>query len=188
MPTAGQSPKFCQLYIYDTENEVHNRIDAVNDTDQLDPEITESLLQMLDEHNGLARGFRMARDRFKLQEPKEFKLQLLHSRSASGRNNHIIESNDVVAFIVGDAEECSPFRDIVVETKQMYLKRVYETCAHFMSFQYPLLFAYGDEGFHIDIPLNVKARKVHVHTSSDECPEEAAHMITVSMREYYPIN
>lgn len=29
LPTLGQSPKFAQLYIYDTENEVTNRIRAV---------------------------------------------------------------------------------------------------------------------------------------------------------------
>ena len=29
IPVANQKPKFCQLYIYDTENEIENRINAV---------------------------------------------------------------------------------------------------------------------------------------------------------------
>lgn len=184
-PKEGESPKFCQLYIYDTENEVQNRMNAINGSDQLDPEIIQSLLEMLDEHNKCTRGFRMARDRLKLEEPDEFNLQLLHSRSASGRTNHVIESNDVAALIVGDADDCSPFRDIVVQTKQMYLQRVFETCSQFMALQYPLLFPYGEEGFHTEIPLHSKPRMVNTQVSSDECPDESKARTTVSMREYY---
>ena len=184
-PKEGESPKFCQLYIYDTENEVQNRINAVNGSEELDPEIIQSLLQMLDEHNKCAQGFRMARDRLKVEEPEEFNLQLLHSRSASGRTNHVIESNEVAALIVGDADDCSPFRDIIVQTKQMYLQRVFETCSQFMALQYPLLFPYGDEGFHTEIPLRNKPRKVKTHVSPDECPDESKARANVSMREYY---
>lgn len=142
-------------------------MNAINGSDQLDPEIIQGLLEMLDEHNKCARGFRMARDRLKLEEPDEFNLQLLHSRSASGRTNHVIESNDVAALIVGDADDCSPFRDIVVQTKQMYLQRVFETCSQFMALQYPLLFPYGEEGFHTEIPLHSKACIVTTQVSSD---------------------
>lgn len=184
-PKEGESPKFFHLYIYDTENEVQNRMNAINGSDQLDPEIIQGLLEMLDEHNKCARGFHMARDRFKLDEPDEFNLQLLHSRSASGRTNHVIESNDVAALIVGDADDCSPFRDIIVQTKQLYLQRVFETCSQFMALQYPLLFPYGEEGFHPEIPLHSKPRKVKTQVSSDECPDESKARTTVSMREYY---
>ena len=184
-PKEGENPKFSQLYIYDTEHEIQNRINSINGSDQLDPEIVEGILQMLDKHNKLAKGFRMARDRFNMEEPDEFKLHLIHSRSASGRTNHIIEANDVAALIVGETDECSPFRDIIVETKQLYLKRVYETCSQFMSLQYPLLFPYGDEGFHPEIPRICKPGKIPRHQPSDEHPDETNHRTTVSMREYY---
>ncbi|WOH08397.1 hypothetical protein DCAR_0727836 [Daucus carota subsp. sativus] len=110
-PTDGENPKFCQLYIYDTENEVDNQIVA-------------ALVQMMDDHNKLASGFRMARQRFNLQEPEEFRLQLISSQSASGRANHVIASNEVAALIVGNVEDESPYRDLIVETKQLYLKRM----------------------------------------------------------------
>lgn len=142
-PMEGQKPKLCQLYIYDTESKIENRINAFNSHDQLDLEIIQAFLQMLDENNKLVKGFRMAQDRFKIEEQEEFWLQLIHSRSVLGRTNHVISSNDVAALIVGDAEECPPFRHIIVETKQRYLKRVFETCAHFMHLQYPLLFPHG---------------------------------------------
>lgn len=83
-PKEGETPKFCQLYIYDTENEIHNHFNAVHGNDTLDLDNVASLVEMLDEHNKLASGFRMALDRFNLQEPEEFKLQLISSTSASG--------------------------------------------------------------------------------------------------------
>ncbi|XP_074344007.1 uncharacterized protein LOC141683211 [Apium graveolens] len=60
-PKEGQSPKFAQLYVYDTDNEIQNRMDAVPGSDGLDPEIVEGLLKMLDENNKLSEGFRYAR-------------------------------------------------------------------------------------------------------------------------------
>ena len=47
----GQKPKFAQLYIYETDNEVKNRIDAViqeDDRNYVDPDIVTGLMEMLD--------------------------------------------------------------------------------------------------------------------------------------------
>lgn len=184
-PKEGETPKFCQLYVYDTDNEIQNRLQAVPGSDELDPEIVSGLLQMLDANNKLVEGFRMARDRFRDHPPEDFDLLLVSSKSASGRPNQIGPSNEVAALIVGDDENTCPFRDIVVETKQRYLKRVYETCKHFMQLQYPLLFPYGDDGFHLKIPLNCKSKKpVHV-TDNDQHPDETKHRTNVTMREFY---
>lgn len=43
-PKEGENPKFCHLYIYDTENEIWNRMKVINGSEHLDPEITEGLL------------------------------------------------------------------------------------------------------------------------------------------------
>lgn len=39
IPEEGNTPKFCQLYVYDTENEVENRMRAFPGNDQIDPDI-----------------------------------------------------------------------------------------------------------------------------------------------------
>jgi len=61
LPEDGTSPKFLQLYIYDTANEVRNRLHALNPDERpsepLDPLLVESLLKMLDDHNPLAKQF-----------------------------------------------------------------------------------------------------------------------------------
>ncbi|XP_074356621.1 uncharacterized protein LOC141696370 [Apium graveolens] len=64
VPTDYNTPKICQLYIYDTEDEINNRINTVNGGRvAVNEEIVQSLLHMLDEHNRLVKGFRMARKR-----------------------------------------------------------------------------------------------------------------------------
>lgn len=73
-PVDGETPKYCQLYVYDTENEIENRKRAVAGSDSTDENIVQGLLMMLDENNRLVQGFRMARDRFKNNEPEEVEL------------------------------------------------------------------------------------------------------------------
>ena len=63
-PVDGLEPKFAQLYIRDTKNEVKHRIRSVSsdkENDGIDPEIVNSLIHMLDENNALVKVFRMAR-------------------------------------------------------------------------------------------------------------------------------
>ncbi|XP_074377930.1 uncharacterized protein LOC141719449 [Apium graveolens] len=148
-PKEGQSPKFAQLYMYDTDNEIQNRMDAVPGSDCLDPEIVEGLLKMLDENNKLSKGFRYARDRLNIPDTDDFSLILVSSKSASGRKNQVGPSNEVVVLI------------------------------------YPLLFPYGDDGFHLNIPLKNKKQNVSVEAVNDQYPDETRHRTTITMREYY---
>ena len=51
LPVHGQKPKYAQLYIYETNNEVKNRIDAIiheDDRNYVDPNIVTGLMEMLD--------------------------------------------------------------------------------------------------------------------------------------------
>jgi hypothetical protein len=61
LPPDGSSPKFIQLYIYDTANEVQNRMnclgDDINSQDNLDSDIVNGLIKMLDDHNLLGPCF-----------------------------------------------------------------------------------------------------------------------------------
>ncbi|PWA50157.1 hypothetical protein CTI12_AA474270 [Artemisia annua] len=64
-PTGDDKPCFLQLYIYDTQNEVQNRMDQFTSsgTNPLDPQTVEGLIEFLDTHNELVQVFRTARDK-----------------------------------------------------------------------------------------------------------------------------
>ncbi|XP_074323776.1 uncharacterized protein LOC141660687 [Apium graveolens] len=174
VPTDDNTPKFCQLYIYDIEDEINNRINAVNSgRDAVNEEIVQSLLHMLDEHNRLVKGFCIARERVSQNAVDEFKLVLISSSSASGRPNHIAPSNEVAGLIVTSpyAKGC---RDIVIDSRVDGLQRIFETDPRFMQLQYPLLFPHGYIGYYREIPLNrpVKHSKRDVEVTESEDAEE----------------
>lgn len=59
----GQLPKYCQLYVYDMENEVENMKIIVPSSDTTDPDIVNCIMLILNENNSFVHGFRMARER-----------------------------------------------------------------------------------------------------------------------------
>ena len=70
LPEVGKKPQFAQLYIYDTENEIDNRINTLLKHEmktKIDHEIVRELSKMLDQHNNLIKSFIMARDKYKTQ-------------------------------------------------------------------------------------------------------------------------
>ncbi|KAK1378676.1 hypothetical protein POM88_025420 [Heracleum sosnowskyi] len=125
LPNVGEQPKFCQLYVYDTKNEVDNCMRAINlhDTNVIDPDILENLLKMLDETNELVKCFRMARDRFDQEDIVDLRIVMKSSRSTTGRENRMTPSNEVAAIIVGDIDDTCGQRDIVIESKTEDIKK-----------------------------------------------------------------
>ncbi|XP_076889473.1 uncharacterized protein LOC143540247 [Bidens hawaiensis] len=123
LPENGSKPKFSQLYIYDTENEVSNR-------------------QCL---------FRMAIDRFQENPHANLKLRLIGRRQQDGRTYNLPSSSEVAALIVGDIGNIEP-RDIIVETKTGTLKHISELHPSYVPLQYPLFYIYGDDCYRVDIP------------------------------------
>ncbi|OIT31337.1 hypothetical protein A4A49_61084, partial [Nicotiana attenuata] len=108
LPPDGSTPKFAQLYIYDTENEVDNRIQAIHrgkSNNQLHAEIVNDLKQVLDEHNVLAKSFRMVRDRFQVDRSSNVRLRLIGKRGTSGRRYNLPTVSEVAALVVGDFEQ-----------------------------------------------------------------------------------
>jgi len=60
LPKQNDKPKFAQLYIFDTENEVRNRLQTLGKSDKsskLDEEIVEGLMHMFDNYNALTKVF-----------------------------------------------------------------------------------------------------------------------------------
>ncbi|XP_074346354.1 uncharacterized protein LOC141685131 [Apium graveolens] len=187
VPFDGEIPKFCQLYIYDLEDEVYNRINAVKGgRDAVDEDIIQSLLEMLDKHNRLVKGFRMARERISHNAVDEFRLVLISSSSASGRPNHIGPSNEVVGLIVTD-EYAKGCRDTIIHSRTNGLERIFETDPRFMQLQYPILFPHGDIGYYRQIPLNRPNQKNHKQRQNikNKDPDKKGEREFITMKEYY---
>ncbi|KAL6556938.1 hypothetical protein OROHE_006814 [Orobanche hederae] len=161
MPTEDQAPKFAQLYIYDTENEVANRINSVRsrgNSNGLQANIVQKLKEMLDENNILVQSFRMARDKIQQCSEANIKLKLIGRRDKDGRMYNFPTASEVAALVIGDFDDALGHRDIIVETKTGYLKRINELHVSYLGLQYPLIFPYGEDGYREDISLSITTR------------------------------
>jgi hypothetical protein len=144
------------LYIYDTTNEVNNRINAVNpDNDKkqdVDPDIVVGLTNMLNECNDLVKKFRMASERVKGNEDEHVAIRLVAPSEGDGPQYSLPTSNHLAALLIGPLDLEAPTRDIVIDNKKKGLRRISSLHPAFMSLQYPLLFPFAERGFHLDIP------------------------------------
>lgn len=153
LPMDGQKPKFAQLYIYDTENEVHNRMQSfgcLQNDSNADEDVVRELTVMFDKTNVIVKAFRMAREQFKELDYLPMRLRLIDERLDKQYSNPTCP--EVAALIVGDFQESINNRDIVVDYRSSGLQRINDLHPAFMPMQYPLLFPYGEDGFHLGIP------------------------------------
>ncbi|XP_074356767.1 uncharacterized protein LOC141696538 [Apium graveolens] len=159
IPNDNETPKFCQLYIYDTINEVDNRLRwiSVHDRESVDKEVVRGLITILDEANQLVGEFRQQRDLYESDEIVELQITLKVIRSESGREYHISSTDEVAGIMVGDTEETCGDRDIIVNEKGKGLVRVSYVHPKLMALQYPLLFPRGENGFHPKIKFQKAA-------------------------------
>ncbi|XP_062224660.1 uncharacterized protein LOC133923271 [Phragmites australis] len=177
LPPAGQRPQFAQLYVYDTSNEVQNRLDIFErdgpDRDEPDPAIVQDLIHMLDQYNPLVKKFRMARDRIFSPESPDVHIRLLAAAGEHGNRDSFPSVPELATLIVADLTiEACDF-DLVVHAQPGYLQKVSLLNPSLMSLQYPLLFPYSERSFHLGIKYRPTANSP---TGGRE---------DVTMREFY---
>ncbi|MCH79500.1 ATP-dependent DNA helicase PIF1 [Trifolium medium] len=158
IPDEGQRPKFAQLYIYDTENEVDNRLSHFSEhsgSNRLDPSLVEDLLKVMDEHNILVKSFRMVRDFYRGNQNVHVKLRLFRGRTFDPRTYNVPGIDEVAALIVGDLDSSENGRDIIVRERDGYLQKIHETHAKYIPLQYPLLFPFGEDQYDETLRRNI---------------------------------
>ncbi|PWA45951.1 helitron helicase-like domain-containing protein [Artemisia annua] len=138
---SGESPRFLQLYIYDTHNEVSNRLAnfGANANNVLRPEIVEGLIRL------------SVRDKLADDNVPEFKIRLF---GKAGSTQHELPTADQVGAIVFEnGPESSTDFDVVIQRHTGEPERVNKLHPTYMSLHFPLLFIFGEQGFHTDLRL-----------------------------------
>ncbi|XP_031099686.1 uncharacterized protein LOC116003886 [Ipomoea triloba] len=162
-PVDGATPKFAQLYIHDTENEVNNRLTSIrNDivSSSIEIEVVNDIKAALDEHNVLVKSFRMARSEIQKNPRTEIRMRLIGKRSKDARTYNLPTVFEVAALIVGNLDPNMGMRDIIVECKSGLLKRINELNPAYLPLQYPLLFPFGEDGYRDDIQFCTNTNEV----------------------------
>ncbi|GKA50343.1 hypothetical protein Tco_0743416 [Tanacetum coccineum] len=140
------------------------------------------LITMLDLHNPLVQSFRIAKDRFRESLIQPVTLCLIGTRQHNARQYNLPTASEVAALIPGDGNPTDS-RDVIVEERgnehrRNPVKRISELHPSFMALQYPLLFPYGEDGFHLQIPLNVPPTTRRKYISSTD---DIDHVISIEL-------
>nr|GEZ90941.1 ATP-dependent DNA helicase PIF1 [Tanacetum cinerariifolium] len=142
----GVPPRYAQLYFFDMQNEIRNRMSTFmtkEAPETVDENIVANLIQIL-----------------------------LRERTTTRQYNAPIVS-EVSALIINDFGDGLPIRDIVTNENNTGLQRISELHPSYMALQYPLLFLFGKDGYHENIPYNNNKG-----TQKTKCGY-------VAMKEYY---
>ncbi|XP_042972765.1 uncharacterized protein LOC122304568 [Carya illinoinensis] len=190
-------PSYLQLYFFDTEHELENRI---HDAEKLDPSIIARLMDIL-EVNPYCRFFRT------LSNISSLENHTIRIRSDIDLDQRVYNAPSVsqVAAIWTETDNCTEQkgRDIIVFNKAggSHIVQYYFGC--YDPLQYPLLFPFGDSGWHQGIKkvergtisLNAQALESHFIEHSNSAEEflrkegqvlkNKKKVPTVSCRKYY---
>ncbi|GKD16833.1 helicase [Tanacetum coccineum] len=83
----------------------------------------------------------------------DFGLTLLSERKTNRQYNAPTVS-EVAALIINDFGDGEPSRDIIVNKTNSGPQRISELHPSYMTLQYPLLYPYGEDGFHEKVPYH----------------------------------
>ncbi|KAI9115681.1 hypothetical protein K1719_013350 [Acacia pycnantha] len=148
----GESSGYAQLYIYDIENEISNRMSTASryvGVSNLDHNIVEILKECLDKHNCVFKNYRKAGEIIKENVIHDVSIRLIRSSNSIGLSKQysMPTTSELAALIVGDFDNSYTKRDIIVKRQCGKLQRIDELHMAYLPLQYPLLFPYGDNGY-----------------------------------------
>jgi len=99
--------------------------------------------------------FKMARDMMATEgAPIDLKLCFIASRTKDARRYNVPTADEVVTLMVGDGSEVVDRRDVILAQQDGPFQRISELHPGYMALHYPLLFPYGEDGWHPNISLN----------------------------------
>jgi hypothetical protein len=154
LPEIGQPEKYAQIYIHDPAIQLgmRQRTNA-----NLDPIIMTNLQAMLHETHPYVLLYKQAFHIMHERPPDE--QQDVAVQHCAERNQDLCRYNlpnaneEIAAIIPGDgSEEQSNHRDIVLHLSGGGLQRISHLHPSYSSLHYVLLFPYGEDGWHTDIP------------------------------------
>ncbi|CAN1836176.1 hypothetical protein LINPERHAP1_LOCUS34668, partial [Linum perenne] len=155
VPLEGRPPKFAQMFIFDTENEIKHRMNSFpSNFNDLSEQIIKELKDMFDEHNVLVKVFRYARDRLNADGVENVKIKLTANRSFDRREYDLPTTDELAILIVDETGEDTYHPDIVVQHISNEMERVSFFHLNLMTLQYPILFPHDEDEWHSNIMLS----------------------------------
>ncbi|PWA87664.1 hypothetical protein CTI12_AA127570 [Artemisia annua] len=165
--TAGYPQHQQQARLHPSSARTQRRGNTRNRGPPARQDIVENLIDILDDHNELVQLFRTARNKMAEADIPQFKVRLF---GIVGSRQHELPTSDSIGAIVleGGPDVQTDF-DVVIEQHDGRLKQVNKLNASYMSLQFPLIFLFGEDGYHLG--------RVLLNTGSTDDPPKKMTML-----------
>ncbi|XP_054286304.1 uncharacterized protein LOC129002484 [Macrosteles quadrilineatus] len=148
LPPPGLPPSYLQIYfVGDDQVQLQRRQSLFQD---LDHDMLAALQNMLQNNNAYLLSFKTTLETFPVDSP-DFKIVIRADRRPAGDHPGRYNEptvNEVAILMIGDP---SDHRDIILNSREQGLKRIYETHRSYDALQYPLMFCRGEDGYSFNL-------------------------------------
>jgi hypothetical protein len=152
----------------------------------LDPTTLDRLLTMMYNINPYVEVFKMARDMMATKDvPTDLKLHFIVFQTKDAHQYNVLTADEVAALMVGDGSEAVNKRNVIVAQQASPFQCISELHVGYMALHYPLLFPYGEDGWHPNISLNGVVVDVDLDEDHVEESEHQRKHYNVTMAKFY---
>ncbi|CAI0444139.1 unnamed protein product [Linum tenue] len=199
LPVEGRRPKYAQLYVFYPESELSDRLANFSSSEtRLRPDIISGLMKLFDVTNELVKSFRRIQTQLRDPAANNLRLRIVGARDNSSRQYDLPTGSELAGLIPGDFVADKADRDIIIDNRSHGLQRISSLNPKFDALHFPILFPYGEDGFHEHISrsfhVNQPADWIEIPTQlliepSDDCLSTIAAVVYDAFAEnYYSIS
>ncbi|KAD4888688.1 hypothetical protein E3N88_20761 [Mikania micrantha] len=155
-PPEIERPHFMQMYVYDIENEVANRMQffGAHERVSISHEVVQSLTEVLNQSNELVKLLRTARDLLVTMTGPDFVIRLYNGTT---RDSYRVPTQGTLGAIVCDHHTSSRYFDVVIHSKDGTPQTVSKLHPFYMALQYPLLFLFAKRGWSPELRMQLSS-------------------------------
>src|SRR5262249_53778129 len=154
LPNEGEQPKFAQIYITDSDpsQQVQHRLQHGHGL--IDEGILRDLQAMMHRDNPYYDVYKIAKERMGQDVNLLLTLTTFDAKKQDPRRYNLPTASEVGVIIPKDSSNINATRDLIIEHRGGQLKRISELHSAYLPLRFPLLFPYGEPGWHPRIPFS----------------------------------
>jgi len=155
LPPPGKEPAFSQIYIYDSNpmHQARQRMSYYPNSLNIDTVLC--LQTMLQRYNPYIEMFLTAHERLLENSNLSLHIKLLELSSYDSRRYNRPTVGELAVIMVGSGDQPTAGRDIVLKGRHYGLQRIRETHSSYNPLRYPLLFPFGEQGWHVGMSIAI---------------------------------
>jgi hypothetical protein len=148
LPVEREQPKFAQIYITDTDpnRHIHYRLQCAHG--HVEERIVRDLQTMVYQHNPYYAIYKTAKERVGQDVNLQLNLITFDAEKRDPRRYNLPTASEVGIIVKIDLSDVNATRDIIIECRGGQLKRISELHSAYLPLRFPLLYPYGEPGWH----------------------------------------